>query len=104
MKKKLVYRDGNEVLLGDRINFRSIFGKNRLATVCYMPDLTARELQVKKKSPEDWLIVFDDGTYTGWIYSPEDLQPNKRISLVNRGSRDFRGLSKEELKKIELSG
>ena len=88
MSSKLHYFGTDEdVRPGDRVQYTSlILRRKRLATVVCIPEKTAVELDVEKKQPEDWLIKFDDGTYTGWMYHPEELQPNKRLILVSRGA------------------
>ncbi|MGI9235434.1 MAG: hypothetical protein ACR2RD_17510 [Woeseiaceae bacterium] len=65
-----------------------------------IPEKTALQLDAEKKPPEDWLIKFDDGTYTGWLYHPEEMQPHSRLRLVARGS-EFEAISNEELERLD---
>ena len=105
MKKKnrLYYFDTEtEVLEGDRIVYKSIlFRRKKLGRVSYIPKKTGRELQQLKKDCDDWLLEFNDKTVTGWFYSPEDLQPNKRLSFVSRQLDNYIGITTSELEKTE---
>lgn len=107
MKKsnRLYYFDTEtEVLMGDVIIYQTlIMRRKKLGRVSYIPEKTGRELQKEKKNCDDWLIEFDDKTMTGWIYSPEDLQPPKRLEFVTRGNDEYKGISSSELEKIEQS-
>ncbi|MGI9204241.1 MAG: hypothetical protein ACR2Q3_09535 [Woeseiaceae bacterium] len=90
-----------DVRLGDRIEYTSLLlRRKRLGTVVCIPDKTALERAREKKQPENWLIKFDDGTFTGWMYHPEEIQPNKRLRLVDRGD-DFEPISNEELDRLD---
>lgn len=105
MKKpnRLYYFDTEtEVIKGDVIVLRTLFlRRKKLGRVSYIPEKTGRELQKENKDCDDWLIEFDDKTMTGWIYSPEDLQPPKRLELISRGDDGYKGISSSELEKIE---
>jgi hypothetical protein len=63
--------------------------------------LTGRELAKENKNPDDWLIELEDYTVTGWMYSPEDLQPPKRLSFVKRKDDDYKVITSLELEKYE---
>ena len=90
-----------DVRLGDRVEYTSLFlRRKRLGTVVCIPDKTALERAREKKQPEDWLIKFDDGTFTGWMYHPEEIQPNKRLRLIERGS-DSEPISNQELDQLD---
>lgn len=91
----------DDVRLGDRVELRTLFlRRKRPATVVCIPEKTALQLSAEKKSPEDWLIQFDDGTYTGWMYHPEEMQPPARLRLVARGA-DYEAISNEELERLD---
>ena len=66
MKPSLRYfGTGDEVREGDRIEYTSLFlRRKRPGTVVCIPPKTALELDDEQKPPDDWLIRFDDGTYT----------------------------------------
>lgn len=91
----------DDVRLGDRVEFKTlILRRKRPGTVVCMPEKTALQLNAEKKPPEDWLIKFDDGTYTGWMYHPEEMPPHPRLRLIARGS-DFEAISNEELERLD---
>lgn len=98
MTSKLRYHGTEEeVRLGDRIEFTSlILRRKRHGTVVCIPEKTALELNAEHKDPDDWLIKLDNGTYTGWMYHPEELQPIRRLRLVGRNA-DFQPISNDEL-------
>ncbi len=102
MSRKLLYHGtDNEVREGDRIEYRTVFLRRRkLGTVVCIPEKTALELNAENKSPDDWLIRFDDGTDTGWMYHPEELQPPKRLTLVARGA-EYERTTADELERQE---
>jgi hypothetical protein len=90
------------VLVGDRIALKGwLSRKAKTGTVSCVPARSGRELAAIGKHPENWLINLDDGTMTGWIYSPEDLQPPKRLSFVRRGEPGYKGISNEEADELE---
>lgn len=97
---KLRYWGTNDdVLPGDRVEYSSlIFRRKKRGTVVCIPSKTALELDAERKAPEDWLIKFDDGTYTGWMYHPEELQPNKRLRLISRHS-EYEPITNSELER-----
>ena len=103
MPSKLFYFGSNvEVELGDRIEYRTLLLRHmRPGAVVCIPDKTALELADEGKDPEDWLIKFDDGTYTGWMYHPEELQPAKRLRFVSRADGDVEGISNAELERLD---
>lgn len=87
-----------EVLLGDRVEYRSFFLRRRyLGRVVCIPEMTGRERAQLRKNPEDWLIKLDSGVVTGWLYSPEDLQPPARLRFVARTTSEPELLSNAEL-------
>ena len=102
MTQKLRYHGTNDqVREGDRIEYRTFFLRRRKSgTVVYIPEKTALELNDEKKPPDDWLIRFDDGTDTGWMYHPEQMQPTKRLRLVGRGA-DYERFTTAELERQE---
>ena len=84
---------------GDRIEYTTFFlRRKKRGTVVWVPEKTALELDAAGKQPEDWLINFDDGTFTGWMYHPEEMQPVKRLRLIGRGT-DYEPISNEELER-----
>jgi hypothetical protein len=90
------------VKLGDRIDFPTlVFRKPRHGTVCCIPTKSARVLMAEMQDSEDWLLKFDNGTYTGWIYSPEDLQPNKRLKFLERGEPGYIGITNDAMERME---
>ena len=100
MPKALRYFGTNdEVMPGDRIEYTSrILRRKREGTVVWLPERTALELDAAGKSPQDWLIKFDDGTFTGWMFHPEELQPSPRLRLLARNN-DYEPVSNEELER-----
>ena len=100
MAHKLLYHGtGEEVREGDRIEYTTFLLRRRKpGTVVYIPEKTALELNDEKKPPDDWLIRFDDGTYAGWMYYPEESQPRKRLRLVARGA-DYERITTDELER-----
>jgi len=87
-----------EVEHGDRIEYTTLFRRHRRpGTVVCIPEKTALELNDDKKMPDDWLIRFDDGTFTGWMYHPEEMQPHKRLAFVSRAIGDVEAISNAEL-------
>jgi hypothetical protein len=96
------YGTKTRVHLGDRVSFKTLLSRRtKLATVACIPERTGRQLATEGQQPDNWLLRFDDGTITGWIYSPEDLQPTKRLTFIGRGDPDFRGISNKELEELE---
>jgi len=102
MASRIFYNGTTEdVRLGDRVAYTSLLSRRkRLGTVVCIPDKTALERAQENKQPEDWLIKFDDGTFTGWMYHPEEIQPNNRLRLIERGS-GFESISNEELDRLD---
>ena len=89
----------DEVRPGDRIEYTTLlFRRKKPGTVVWIPEQTALQLDAAGKQPEDWLIKLDDGTFTGWMYHPEELQPPKRLRLIARNT-DFEPVSNEELER-----
>ena len=87
------------VMRGDRVEYTSLLlRRKKLGTVVWIPEKTALELDAEGKQPESWLIKFDDGTFTGWLYHPEELQPNKRLRLIDRDA-EHEPVSNEELER-----
>jgi hypothetical protein len=100
MTSKLRYFGAKEqVLLGDRVEYTSrVLRRKHIGTVVCIPAKTALQLDAERKAPEDWLIRFDDGTYTGWMYHPEEQQPNRRLRLIGRNS-EYDSITNEELER-----
>lgn len=100
MTSKLYYHGTDEeVRPGDRIELKSLFlRRRRHGTVVCIPEKTALELDAERKHPDDWLIKLDDGTFTGWMYHPEELQPTPRLRLVSRDA-EFEPVTNEELER-----
>jgi hypothetical protein len=99
-----LYYHGTQVMLelGDRVDFRSaFFRRSRPGTICCIPARTARVLAQEQREPEDWLLKFDNGMYTGWLYSPEDLQPGKRLIFLSRGKPGYEGISNDQLEQMD---
>ena len=88
MRAKLLYfGTDDEIRVGDRVEYRTFFLRRKVpGIVVHIPEKTARELDDEKKPPEDWLIKLDDGTYTGWMYFPEELPASSRLKLLSRGA------------------
>lgn len=96
------HQTDTEVLVGDYIHYRSFFGRcYRQGRVSYIPDLTAQELMQSDIDPDEWVIALDDGNFYLWLYSPEDLQPGKRITFVARATEPYQGISPKEIEKAE---
>ena len=89
----------DEVNPGDRVEYTSRFlRRKRIGTVVWIPERTALELDADGKAPESWLIKLDDGTFTGWMYHPEELQPTPRLRLIGRNA-DYEPVSNDELER-----
>lgn len=100
--KLLYFGTDIEVLEGDYITLKTLFTRRpRKGRVSYIPKITGRELAKQNKNPDDWLIELEDHTVTGWLYSPEDLQPSKRLSFVKRKDDDYKGTTSQELEEYE---
>lgn len=96
------YSTDIEIQEGDYIEFTSLFTrKKKLGRVSYIPKYTAIELQKSGKQPDDWLIQFDDGTVTGWLYHPEETKPISRLHFIKRKDDSFKGITSEELEQID---
>ena len=66
----MYYRDGREMLVGDRVRFRSIFRGWRIseATITYIPGLAPEDLDLREG---EWAIETDDGwAFSGGLYWP----------------------------------
>jgi len=95
------YGTENEVLLADRVEYTTLLlRRKRLGTVVCIPAKTALQLDAEKKKPEDWLLKFDDGTYTGWMFHPEEMQPSQRLRLVSRNAK-CEPITTEELDRLD---
>lgn len=103
LPSRLYYFGTNdEVLLGDRIEYRTlIFRRRHLGHVVCIPDKTGRELAALGKDPDDWLFKLDSGVVTGWLYSPEDLQPPARLRLIGRAAGAPERITNAELEESE---
>ena len=92
----------SEVLLGDRIEYRTLILRRRLlGRVVCIPDKTGRELAALGKNPDDWLFKLDSGVVSGWLYSPEDLQPPARFRLISRATSTPERMTNAELEESE---
>lgn len=102
-RKRLYYPATDiEVLAGDHVQLRTLLLRKKiLGRVSYIPQFTAHELAQQNKNADSWLIELSDGTATGWIYYPEDLQPPKRLTFIKRGDDDYKGMDTEELEARE---
>ena len=103
LKDKIYYSEIEiEVLEGDYVLLKPLFfGKGKYGRVSYIPDITARELAKENKQADEWIIEFEDKTVTGWTYSPEDLQPPKRLKFIKRKDDSYVGPSSDEIEKLE---
>lgn len=103
MPDKLFYfGTKDEVKLGDRVEYCSrVFRRIRKGTVVCIPEKTALQYARGGEQPEDWLIKLDDGTYTGWMFHPEDLQPPKRLRLISRADGAVEEISNAELERLD---
>ena len=66
----MYYRDGTEILVGDRIRFRSVFRGWRISegTITYIPGLAPEDPDLCEG---DWAIGTDDGwAFSGGLYWP----------------------------------
>lgn len=98
----LRYATGEDVRLGDRVDFRSlVLRRPRRGTVVCIPPLTGRELHAQGKTPDDWLIRLDSGGITGWLYSPEDLQPPGRLVLLARADGPVEEVTNAQVDELE---
>ncbi len=101
MEKLRYFGTDDDVREGDRVEYRTFFLRRRiLGTVVCVPTKSAGELDDEKKPPEDWMIKLEDGTYIGWMYYPEELQPPSRLRLVSRGT-EFERVTTAQLEREE---
>lgn len=92
----------DEVELGDRVQYTTLLlRRKQVGTVVCIPEKSALVLDAENKDPEDWLVRFDDGTFAGWIYIPEEAQPRKRLQLLQRASGPIETISNEELDRLD---
>ena len=85
-----------EVRLGDRIAMKRLLRKPVHGTVVYMPGVSPVHPEMEWPEFSRWAIEFEDGTLLAWPYTPDTLQPDKRIILLERGSPDYKGLQPDE--------
>ena len=91
-----------EIVLGDRVDFPTLFLKrSRIGTIVCIPDKTGRQRAEEGKEPEDILLRFDRGTYTGWMYAPEDVELPKRLKFLSRGVGTVETITNEELDALD---
>lgn len=76
------YGTREEVRLGDRVQIRRWFRRSLAGVVCHIPGVspTHRELQ------REWAVQLEDGSLRVMVYSPDEAQPQRKITLVGRGS------------------
>lgn len=82
---QLRYTTGEQVEVGDRIEWNPLFGRSRRGVVSYIPARSAATLPATEE-PEHWSWDLDDGSRMLQIYIPEELQPSRRMRFVERGS------------------
>ena len=78
----MYYRDGTEILVGDRVTFRSIFRGWRIseATITYIPGLAPEDPDLCEG---EWACETDDGwAFSCGIYSPGRIV--KRLTFIRR--------------------
>ena len=91
-----------EVLAGDYVLYRPFFGlRAKAGRVIYIPEEDGRELESRGEDSDDWYIELDSGVRYGWVYSPQDLQPDKRLSFVRRGESDFEQTTSDKIEEEE---
>lgn len=97
--KLLYHGTANEVRLGDRVLMKRLFRKAMPGTVTYIPGISAPHPEMEWPEFSRWAIELDDGTVMSWPYLPDELQPSSRITLLARGSANYKGLQPgDELK------
>lgn len=85
-----------DICLGDRIEYRKIFGGKLLlggkfpGTVAYVPGQSQKNSELEYGDVKHWAMVLDgeEDSPIIWPYFPEDGWVSKRIQFVSRG-RDF---------------
>ncbi len=85
-----------EVRLGDRVVMKRFLRKPLHGTVTYMPGVSPVHPEMEEPDFSRWAIAFDNGSVLSWLYTPDTLQPEKRITLLERGSPDYKGLQPDE--------
>lgn len=83
---KLFYFGTNdEVLLGDRVEVRGWILRYK-GHVSYIPGISPKHDSLEYDDIKQWAITADDGTVYAMGYYPAQLQPSKKIKLLERGS------------------
>ncbi len=102
-KKLIYYGTETEVKPGDHIVYRPFLSlRARPGRVIYVPKKDGRKLASEGVEPDDWYIELESGVRYGWLYSPQDLQPHKRLRFVRRGEPGFEQTSSEQIEQEEL--
>jgi hypothetical protein len=94
MSAGLLYFGTNvAVALGDLIEVKRWFRKPLRGRVSYLPGVSRPHPEMKIGDLEHWAIDLDDGSRRAWPYLPEQLQPQRSIKFIARGSDGFVGLT-----------
>lgn len=78
----MYYRNGTEILVGDRVRFRSIFRGWRIleGTITYIPGLAPEDPDLCEG---DWALATDDGwAFSGGLYWPGRVV--RRLTFIRR--------------------
>lgn len=94
MERGKLYYHGTdtEVLLGDRVTVKRIFGPAEPGEVWYLPGVSPPHPDMESEGVLDWAIRLDDGTILSWIFLPEQEQPTKRVRFIRRAVAGYVGL------------
>jgi len=80
----MFYRSGEEILIGDRVRFRSIFTRWRCteARISYIPGISTLDNEFEEGGL-DWALTTDDGNiYAGSAYCPGHII--KSLTFIRR--------------------
>ncbi|MFH2046163.1 MAG: hypothetical protein ABIK92_13555 [Pseudomonadota bacterium] len=85
-----------EIKLGDNIIFKKFFFKKINGIVYYIPSQSPVNPEMEYENVKHWTIKLDDGRVISWIYSPNEVQPSKRVLFIKRADLDKEGLQPED--------
>ena len=83
---KLYYHGTDvDVRLGDRVELARWLRKPLRGTVIYIPGVSRLHKEMVWPEFHRWAVGFDDGSMLAWPFTPDSLQPEKRLTFIERG-------------------